>query len=83
MKKKVFVVIYCDYGDSCDGKPRVHGIYKTHDEAVKQVMLDMDTYISNLEDDEYEEDRNQFSVNVNVGSSGCEWNIEECEIDLD
>ena len=83
MKKKVFVVIYCDYGESCDGKPRLHGIYNTKDDAVKEVLRDMDTYIESLsEDDEYEEDRDQFSVTLTDGPMSCEWAIEEYDLDL-
>ncbi len=83
MKRLLFVVVYIDNGESCDGKPRVQGIYKTYDEALKNLHADMETYVESLtEGSEYEMDKDGFSVNVEDGIMSCEWAIEEIDADI-
>lgn len=86
---KVFVATYVDVGETCDGKARVLGIYRTKAEALEAVKDDMENWQSaNDEDFEGEEngvtatiDVDRMSGSLNDGEAGCEWNVEEADLD--
>ena len=87
-EKTVFVAMYVDYGESCDGKARVLGIYPTLDVAIEEVKADMSTWIAAAEED-LNIPRESIKVDFDemtaclpgAGDAGCEWSIEEQELD--
>jgi hypothetical protein len=68
---KVYVVTYIDTDDTCDGKPRCAGIFKTRLEAEIYVKSDIESYADMGYDVDYE----------HMSSDHCEWNIEEIDFD--
>lgn len=81
---KLWIVTAVDYGDSCDGKARTLGTFKTYDEAKAYVDED----IRHWGDDtircgqNVECDFDKMSAWDNDDDTiRCEWNIEEIEVD--
>ena len=74
---KKYIVIYTDYGDSCDGYARILGSYKTKEKAKYEMN----------EDIKYYRRRNDHPVTTNQGDvfmlgdelSGCLWQLLEME----
>lgn len=77
MSKK-YIVIYTDFGDSCDGFARVSGVFDTKEDAKKDVERDIFTYDRN---GEYERTVDKGDV-VLLGDEcgGCQWQILEVEV---
>lgn len=69
-----FVVIYTDYGDTCDGLARVLGTYKTLAEAQAAMQGDVE-YIKNPFVDITEKEDNH--VMIGDESNGCLWQVLE------
>lgn len=85
MIDKVYVVTAVDYGDSCDGKARVLGTFKSETEAKNFVIEDIKTYIDDNTADSGEcpfiADFDKMSVIGSISTDfGCEWNIESVTI---
>lgn len=81
---KLWIVTAVDHGDSCDGKARTLGLFKTEAEARSYVNNDMCDYIDNNTSDTGEcPFIADFAAMSIVGSIdpdfGCEWNIEEVD----
>ena len=78
---KIYVVIYTDFGDTCDGFARVLGTYKTKEEAKKEIERDIFTYDKN---GEYERTID-YDDRVLLGDEedGCQWQILEVEVKND
>jgi len=78
--KKLYVVIYTDFGDSCDGFARIFGKYKTKAAAMKAMQDDIKDYNRD----------NDYEVTINKGdrillgdeSNGCQWQILEIESEV-
>lgn len=66
---KVYVVTYIDSGETCDGKPRCAGVYKTRQEAEAYVKSDIESYSDMGYDVDYD--------SMSCEEAQCEWNIEE------
>lgn len=82
---KLWIVTAVDYGDSCNGKARVIGAFKSFDEAKEYVKQDMQDYIdANGEEDDFDCDFDKMSIGLadcDIDDIfGCEWNIEEVEV---
>lgn len=78
---KRYVVTYVEYGDSVDGKARVAGIYRTHDEAYAAMKEAAESYRRDLGLDKIE----IFSNSASVGDTdecGCEYSIDEVSVYL-
>lgn len=75
-----YVVIYTDFGDTCDGFARVSGTYKTLDEAKKEMLKDVEFYRRD----------NGLPYTVDKGDCillgdehyGCQWQILEIEMEV-
>ena len=75
---KLYVVIYTDFGDTCDGFARVFGKYRTKEAAIKAMKEDVK---------EYNRDNN-YVVTIDKGDrillgdeyNGCQWQVLEIEI---
>ena len=74
---KTYVVIYTDFGDSCDGFAEVFGTYKTKKEAMKAMKDDVKDY---NKDNDYEVTV-EYDDRVLLGDEcdGCQWQILEIE----
>ena len=77
-KSKKFIVIYTDFGDTCDGFARVSGTYKTLDEAKKDMLKDIEWYRrdNDLPYTVEQDDRILLGDEFN----GCQWQILEIEV---
>lgn len=75
---KVWIATYVDSGETCDGKPRVLGVYSSKEEAQADVRADIKRWIGDLGDDEVEVSLGRMYARR--GACGCEWNIEEAEV---
>ena len=68
-----WVVTYVDRGDTCDGKARIRGIYDSRDEAVSELVKDMDAYAS--KNPGASVNKADWSADLGDGA-GCDWNVE-------
>lgn len=78
---KRWVVLFVEYGDSVDGKARVHGVYPSLKEAVDEMGKAAEGYKVSLGLDEIE----HHGKSVSVGSTdecGCEYSIEEIDVPI-
>lgn len=79
---KKFIVTAVDTSDTADGKARVLTVCATHDEAQNFVKNDMEDFLDDAAEMNPVADFDKMSVKTNDGMYGCEWNIEEVEIEL-
>jgi len=83
-----FIVIYTDYGDSCDFKARLLGKYKTFDDAHKAMIEDTKTYQNSYNEAWDDEKAKELPVthedndSIMLGSEeyGCQWQILGLEV---
>lgn len=78
---KKFIATYVETSDTCDGRPRVLGVYDTKIDAAFRVNYDMDMWYNDThygEDLDHEIDHSKMTARV--GDNECIWNIEEIEI---
>lgn len=76
----MYVVIYTDFGDSCDGFARVLGTYKTQVDAMKAMESDVKDYNRD----------NDYEVTIDKGDrillgdeqNGCQWQILKIESEV-
>ena len=78
---KKFIVTAVDSGDTCDGKARVLGVCNTREEAKAVVQNDIETWADEREGEDIEVDFDKMSAYHNCNYDGCEWNIEEVDIE--
>lgn len=77
-KSKKFVLIYTDYGDTCDGLARVSGVFNTFREAQIEMDRDVNQYRLDCQYPEEASDDNYIVLGDTYG--GCQWQILEMEI---
>lgn len=77
-KSKKFVLIYTDYGDTCDGLARVSGVFNTFREAQIEMNRDVEQYKVDCQYPEEASDDNYIVLGDTYG--GCQWQILEMEI---
>lgn len=77
-KSKKFVLIYTDYGDTCDGLARVSGVFNTFREAQIEMDRDVNQYRVDCQYPEEASDDNYIVLGDTYG--GCQWQILEMEI---
>lgn len=69
-----WVVTCVDRGETCDGKARVHGVYGSRDEAVAELMKDVEQYARRHPGSSI----NYADWSVDLGDgAGCDWNVED------
>ena len=84
MKAKLWVSTYVDHGPTCDGKARVLGIDKTKEEAEARVHNDIEAWIDDRASEGVEADFDKMAAWYDYDTDdGCEWNIEERELEID
>lgn len=77
-KSKKFVLIYTDYGDTCDGLARVSGVFSTFREAQIEMDRDVNQYKVDCQYPEEASDDNYIVLGDTYG--GCQWQILEMEV---
>lgn len=80
MKVKLWIATYVDRGETCDGKARVLGVYDSKEEAVMVIRNDIEHWADDHAGDDIEVDFDQMRAYYIGNDVGCEWNVEECEV---
>lgn len=82
---KIWIATYVDAGETCDGKARVLDVCKTKEEAVAVVRADIEKWADERAGMPIVVDFDKMSAKYNWetldDTDGCEWNIEEVDID--
>lgn len=81
---KRYVVSFVDYNDSCDGKARISGLFKTEEEARAWVVDDMKQWLDNNSGEvKFDVDYDKMSIASDDYNEdiGCEWNVHEVDVD--
>lgn len=78
--KKLWIAVYVDHGEDCDGKPRVLKACTTKEEAQNEVHADIEKFADDRAGENLEVDFDKMSASYRDYDEGCEWNIEETEI---
>lgn len=82
-KIRRYILTVVDYGDTCDGKARVSGVFKTHQEAYEIMTADAKEKAEEIyEDKEYAISWWDASVG-DTATCGYEYKIEELEVEVD
>ena len=78
--KKIWIAMYVESGETCNGKPRVLKACATKEEARNEVRADIENWADNRAGENIEVDFDKMSASYRDRDEGCEWNIEEVEI---
>ena len=87
-KIRRYILTVVNYGDSCDGKARVLGIYRQHQKAYETMTADAKDKAEEIYEDE-EDAKNGTTITqwgTSVGDTavcGYEYNIEEVDVEVD
>lgn len=87
-KIRRYILTVVDYGDTCDGKARVLGMFKTHQEAYDKMEADAKEKAKEIYEDEEDAnigtDINWWDASVGeFAPCGYEYKIEEVEVEVD
>lgn len=76
-----YVVIYTDFGDTCDGLARVNGAYDTLEKAQKAMDSDIHTYmqVNGCNDEDLTKYSYTYAI-IGDEDNGCQWQILEVEV---
>lgn len=77
MNVKLWIAMCVDYGETCDGKPRLLDVCKSRDEARVAVLVDIEKWADDHASENIEVDFDKMSAWHNDIDSRCEWRIEE------
>jgi hypothetical protein len=75
-----FVVIYTDFGDTCDGLARVCGTFDTHEQAVEEMKKDVAWYLNKNKTLDITDQQIPNWILVGDDKNGCQWQILSVEI---
>ena len=78
---KKFIVTAVDISETADGKARVLAVCNTRDEAKNFVKNDMEDLIDDNAEMNVIADFDKMSARTEDDAYGCEWNIEEVDIE--
>lgn len=78
--KKIWIAMYVESGETCDGKPRVLKACATKEEAQNEVRADIEKWADDRAGENVEVDFDKMSASDQDRDEGCEWCIEEVEI---
>lgn len=79
---KIHIVTAVDTGDTCDGKARVLSACTTPEQAQEFVKHDIEAWADDRAGEGIEVDFDRMRAHYDYDSScGCEWNIEEIDIE--
>ena len=78
--KKIWIAMYVESGETCDGKPRVLKACATKEEAQNEIRADIEKWADDRAGENVEVDFDKMSASYQDRDEGCEWCIEEVEI---
>lgn len=78
--KKIWIAMYVESGETCDGKARVLKVCATKEEAQNEVRADIEKWADDRAGENVEVDFDKMSASYQDRDEGCEWCIEEIEI---
>lgn len=78
--KKIWIAMYVESGETCDGKPRVLKACATKEEALNEVRADIEKWADDRAGENVEVDFDKMSASYQDRDEGCEWYIEEVEV---
>lgn len=78
--KKIWIAMYVESGETCDGKARVLKACATKEEAQNEVRADIEKWADDRAGENVEVDFDKMSASYQDRDEGCEWCIEEVEI---
>ena len=78
--KKIWIAMYVESGETCDGKPRVLKACATKEEARNEVQADIEKWADDRAGENVEVNFDKMSASYQNRGEGCEWCIEEVEI---
>ena len=78
--KKLWIAMYADRGETCDGKPRVLKACATKEEALNEVRADIEKWADDRAGENVEVDFDKTSASYRDRDEGREWNVEEAEV---
>ena len=77
---KIWIAMYVESGETCDGKARVLKACATKEEAQNEVQADIEKWADDRAGENVEVDFDKMSASYQDRDEGCEWCIEEVEI---
>lgn len=80
--KKIWIAMYVESGETCNGKPRVLKACATKEEALNEVQADIEDWADDRAGENVEVDFDKMSVSDQDRDEGCEWYIEEVEVQV-
>ena len=78
--KKIWIAMYVESGETCDGKARVLKACATKEEAQNEVQADIENWADDHAGENVEVDFDKKSASYQDRDEECEWCIEEVEI---
>lgn len=78
--KKIWIAMYVESGETCDGKARVLKACATKEEARNKVRADIEKWADDRAGENVEVNFDKMSASYQDRDEGCEWCIEEVEI---
>ena len=81
-KLKRYVVTAADTSESADGKPKVLDVLKSKEEAKAFVRNEIESYADEAAGMDIIVDFDKMTAHTSDFNYGCEWNIEEIDIEL-
>ena len=78
--KKIWIAMYVESGETCDGKPRVLKACATKEEALNEVRADIEDWADDRAGENVEVDFDKPSASYRDRDEGREWNVEEVEV---
>ena len=78
--KKIWIAMYADRGETCDGKPRVLKACATKEEALNEVRADIEKWADDRAGENVEVDFDKTSASYRDRDEGREWFVEEAEV---
>ena len=78
--KKIWIAMYVESGETCDGKARVLKACATKEEAQNEVRADIEKWADDRAGENVEVDIDKMSASYQDRDEGCEWRIEEVEV---
>ena len=77
---KIWIAMYVESGETCDGKPRVLKACATKEEARGEVRADIEKWADDRAGENVEVDFDKTSASYRDRDEGREWYVEEAEV---
>ena len=77
---KIWIAMYVESGETCNGKPRVLKACATKEEAQNEVRADIEDWTDDRAGENVEVDFGKMSASYHDRDEGCEWRVEGVEV---